>query len=85
MPPKQAQLLRDASAALVRKKLQIRQEPAQYFSIATTAKQLGLTEKGLRGIVARREIESAKVGRLRRISADAIARYLARNTTPALD
>jgi excisionase family DNA binding protein len=46
---------------------------------------LAITEKGLRGILARRELESVKIGRLRRISADAIARYLAKNTTPALD
>lgn len=85
MSPKHTQLLKYASAALVGQKPQLRQEPAQHYSIPFIASRLSITDKGLRGILARREMESVKVGRLRRITDDAVERYLARNTTPAVD
>lgn len=82
MPQKQTQSPRDTSAVLVGKKPELTNELSQHFSVAVTAQQLGVTEKGLRGILARRELESVKVGRLRRISRDALSRYLAKHTTP---
>jgi excisionase family DNA binding protein len=85
MPPKETQLLKHASAAPVGQKPQLRQEPAQHYSIPFIAGRLSITDKGLRGILARREMESVKVGRLRRITADAVKRYLARNNIPAID
>jgi excisionase family DNA binding protein len=53
------------------------------LSVPEAAEMLGLTPKGLWTMVGRRDIESVKIGRLRRISMDAIERYIASNTTPA--
>jgi excisionase family DNA binding protein len=53
------------------------------LSVPEAAEMLGLTPKGLWGMLYRRDIESTKVGRLRKISLDAIERYIASNTTPA--
>ena len=53
-------------------------------SVPEAAPLMGMTPKGLWGMVARREIETVKVGRLRRISERAIQEFLERNTVPAL-
>lgn len=53
------------------------------LSIPEAAEILGLTPKGMWGMVGRREIESVKVGRLRKISLTAIEEYIAQRTTPA--
>lgn len=53
-------------------------------SVPKAAPFLGMTEKGLWGLIARQEIETVKVGRLRRISERAIQEFLERNTVPAL-
>lgn len=45
---------------------------------------MGLKPKGLWGMVARQEIETIKIGRLRKISERAIQEYLERNTSPAM-
>jgi excisionase family DNA binding protein len=55
----------------------------ELFSIPESAQMLGVTPKGLWAMVHRRDIESVKVGRLRRISRAAIERFIERNTTPA--
>lgn len=54
------------------------------LSVPDLAARLGMKPKGAWGIVDRREIESVKVGRLRRVSEKALRDYLARNTTPAM-
>jgi len=53
------------------------------LSIPEAAEVLGMKPKGLWTMVGRRDIESIKVGRLRKISSDAIERFITRNTTPA--
>ena len=53
-------------------------------SIPEAAPRLGMTPKGVWGLVARREIESVKVGRLRRISDRAIREFIQNNTVPTL-
>ena len=53
------------------------------LSVPEAAEILDLTPKGLWGMVARRDIESVKVGRLRKIPVAAIEEYIAARTTPA--
>ena len=53
------------------------------YSIPEAAPILGLTEKGLWALVGRRDIETVKVGRLRKISLSAIERYVEMRTVPA--
>lgn len=54
------------------------------LSVPEAAEMLGLKPKGLWGMIGRREIESVKVGRLRKVPMSAIQDYIARNTIPAL-
>ncbi|MGB8481730.1 MAG: helix-turn-helix domain-containing protein [Acidobacteriaceae bacterium] len=54
------------------------------YSIPEAAPTMGLKPKGLWGMVARQEIETIKIGRLRKISERAIQEYLERNTSPAM-
>ena len=58
---------------------------SRLLSIPESAPRLGLTEKGLWAFVARRNIESVKVGRLRKIPEHAIDEFIAKNTVPALE
>ena len=53
------------------------------LSIPQAAEVLGMRPKGLWTMVGRRDIESVKVGRLRKISMEALERFIAQNTTPA--
>jgi excisionase family DNA binding protein len=53
------------------------------LSIPEGAEYLGLKPKGLWAMVERRDIESVKVGRLRKISLEALEAYIAEHTTPA--
>lgn len=53
------------------------------LSVPEAAEMLDLTPKGLWAMVGRRDIESVKVGRLRKIPATAIEEYIAQRTTPA--
>ena len=55
----------------------------RFLSIPEAAEMLGLTAKGLWAMVGRRDLESVKVGRLRKISLTAIEEYIAQRTTPA--
>lgn len=55
----------------------------QLHSVPDAAPLLGMTPKGLWGLVSRGEIETVKVGRLRRISERAIKDFIQRNTVPA--
>jgi excisionase family DNA binding protein len=55
----------------------------QLYSVPDAAPFLGMTEKGLWGLVSRGEIETVKVGRLRRISQRALVDFIRRNTCPA--
>jgi excisionase family DNA binding protein len=55
----------------------------QLHSVPDTAPRLAVSVKGLWGLVARGEIETVKVGRLRRISERAIRDFIERNTCPA--
>lgn len=57
---------------------------SRLYSIPDAAPLLGLQAKGLWGMVSRREIETVKIGRLRRISEKAIHEFISRNTCPAL-
>lgn len=59
--------------------------PTRLGSIHESAEKLNLTDKGLRAMVARRELPSVKVGRLRKIPLEAIDDYIAKHTTPAID
>jgi hypothetical protein len=54
----------------------------QLYSVPDTAPRLGMTEKGLWGLVLRGDIETVRVGRLRRISERAIRDFIERNTVP---
>jgi excisionase family DNA binding protein len=56
---------------------------AKYYSVPQAADILGITPKGLWGLVGRRDIETVKIGRLRKISQSALERYLEERTTPA--
>ena len=53
------------------------------YSVPEAAPFLGMKPKGLWGLVFRGEIETVRVGRLRRISERAICEFLERNTVPA--
>ena len=53
------------------------------LSVPEAAEMLGLTPKGLWTMVGRRDIDSVKVGRLRKIPLAAIEAYIAEHTTPA--
>jgi excisionase family DNA binding protein len=53
------------------------------YSVPEAAPFLGMKPKGLWGLVFRGEIETVRVGRLRRISERAIHEFLERNTVPA--
>lgn len=53
------------------------------LSVPEAAEILDLTPKGLWAMVGRRDIESVKVGRLRKIPVTAIEEYIAQRTTPA--
>ncbi len=53
------------------------------LSVPEAAEMLDLTPKGLWAMVGRRDIESVKVGRLRKISISAIDDYIAQRTIPA--
>jgi excisionase family DNA binding protein len=52
-------------------------------SVPEAAEMLDLTPKGLWSMVGRRDIESVKVGRLRKIPLAAIEQYIAQHTIPA--
>lgn len=52
------------------------------LSVPEAAEMLGLTPKGLWTMVGRRDIETVKVGRLRKIPLSAIEAYIAEHTTP---
>jgi len=53
------------------------------LSVPEAAEVLGIRPKGLWGMIARREIETVKVGRLRRVPVAAIEQYIAEHTVPA--
>jgi excisionase family DNA binding protein len=53
------------------------------LSVPEAAEVLGLTPKGFWAMVGRRDIESVKVGRLRKISQEALEAYIASRTMPA--
>jgi excisionase family DNA binding protein len=53
------------------------------LSVPEAAEMLDLTPKGLWAMVGRRDIETVKVGRLRKIPVTAIEEYIAHHTTPA--
>jgi excisionase family DNA binding protein len=53
------------------------------LSVPEAAVMLGLTPKGLWTMVGRRDIDTVKVGRLRKIPLSAIEDYIAEHTTPA--
>ena len=53
------------------------------LSIPEAAEVLDLTPKGLWAMVGRRDIETVKVGRLRKIPVAAIEEYIAQRTVPA--
>jgi excisionase family DNA binding protein len=53
------------------------------LSIPEAAELLDLSPKGLWAMVGRRDIESVKIGRLRKVSLVAIEEYIALRTTPA--
>lgn len=55
----------------------------RFLSVPEAAEMLGLTPKGLWAMVGRRDIETVKVGRLRKISVAAIEEYIAQRTVPA--
>jgi excisionase family DNA binding protein len=52
-------------------------------SVYEGASVLGLKPKGMRNLIARRDIPSVKVGRLVRIPVEALEEFIARNTIPA--
>jgi hypothetical protein len=52
-------------------------------SVPKAAEMLDLTPKGLWGMIGRRDIESVKVGRLRKIPITAIEAYITERTIPA--
>lgn len=52
-------------------------------SVPEAAQMLGLTAKGLWGMIGRRDIESVKIGRLRRVPLSVIEAYIAEHTIPA--
>lgn len=52
------------------------------FSVPEAAEMLGLTPKGLWTMIGRRDIETVKVGRLRRVPLSAIEAYIAEHTIP---
>jgi excisionase family DNA binding protein len=56
---------------------------AVLLSVPEAAEMLGLKPKGMWGLIGRREIESCKIGRLRKISIAAIEAYIAERTIPA--
>ena len=51
--------------------------------VPEAAEILDLTPKGLWAMVGRRDIETVKVGRLRKIPVAAIEEYIAQSTIPA--
>lgn len=51
-------------------------------SVPEAAEMLSLTPKGLWTMVGRRDIETVKVGRLRKVPLSAIEAYIAEHTTP---
>ena len=53
------------------------------LSVPEAAEILDLTQKGLWAMVGRRDIETVKVGRLRKIPMVAIEKYIEGRTTPA--
>jgi excisionase family DNA binding protein len=53
------------------------------LSVPEAAEVLGLTAKGLWTMIGRRDISSVKVGRLRRVSLEAVEEYIAARTIPA--
>jgi excisionase family DNA binding protein len=54
------------------------------LSIPEAAQELDIKEKSLRNMLARRDIESVLVGRLRKVPASALEAYIAARTIPAL-
>jgi excisionase family DNA binding protein len=52
------------------------------YSVPEAAPYLGMKPKGLWGLVFRGEIETVRVGRLRRISEKALKEFIDRNTIP---
>jgi excisionase family DNA binding protein len=56
----------------------------QFLSIPEAAALFGLKTKSLYMLIYRHEIESVKIGRLRKISMEAIEQYVEQRTTPAL-
>jgi excisionase family DNA binding protein len=55
----------------------------RFLSVPEAAEMLDLTPKGLWAMVGRRDIETVKVGRLRKISIKAIEEFIAQRTIPA--
>jgi excisionase family DNA binding protein len=53
------------------------------LSVPDAAEMLGLTPKGLWTMIGRRDIDTVKVGRLRRVPLSAIETYIAEHTIPA--
>jgi excisionase family DNA binding protein len=53
------------------------------LSVPEAAQLLGLKPKGLWAMIGRRDIETVKVGRLRKVPFSAIEAYIAQRTIPA--
>ncbi len=53
------------------------------LSVPEAAELLGLTPKGQWNMIGRRDIDTVKVGRLRRIALSTIEAYVAEHTIPA--
>lgn len=53
------------------------------LSVPEAAQMLGLTTKGLWTMIGRRDIDTVKVGRLRKVPLSAIEAYIAARTIPA--
>lgn len=53
------------------------------LSVPEAAEMLGLTPKGMWTMVGRRDIDTVKVGRLRKIPLSAVEAYIAERTIPA--
>ena len=53
------------------------------LSVPQAAEMLGLKPKGLWTMIGRRDIETVKVGRLRRVPLSVIEAYIAEHTIPA--
>jgi excisionase family DNA binding protein len=53
------------------------------LSVPEAAEMLGLTPKGLWTMIGRRDIDTVKVGRLRKVPLTVIEAYIAEHTIPA--